>query len=132
MLRHILGGVGLCALLGVGCPPGQQVGIQGGPPVSGPSIIVTPSTLSITTGGVGEFTVALSADPGGAVTVDILCIAGGCGFEPAGTTLVFDSSNFSEPQTVVLTDRGFQGRGESVYEISGNDLLPTDLTVVRD
>ncbi len=127
MSRYALTGLGLGCMLILGCPPAPPIITPGGP-----SAIVNPSTLSVPSGGVGEFTVALSADPGGQVTVDIFCIAGGCGFTPNPANLVFDSSNFSVPQTVLLADIGFQGRGESVFEVSGDAVTAADVTVVRD
>ena len=113
-------------LAGLGCPLVPQ---NGG---TTPSIVVEPSVLVVPTGGVGEFTVALSADPGRSVALNILCVSDGCGFSAANSVLSFDSSNFSTPQVVVVTDVGFQGSSETIFEVSGADLTPANVTVIWD
>jgi hypothetical protein len=65
--------------------------------------------------------------------LSVSCIGGGCGFAVLDVPLLyFDSSNFAEPQTVVLIDMGFRGRGQSIFQITGDDLDPATVFVIRD
>jgi hypothetical protein len=59
-------------------------------------------TLSVTESGTAEFTVRLSNDPSGSLSLNVASIdAGAATVSP--TILTFDSSNYDQPQTVTVT-----------------------------
>jgi hypothetical protein len=77
--------------------------------------------------------VRAGAPPRGSLVLNVSCIPGGCGIQPIGiSVLLFDSSNFSRARTVLLGDTGFKGRGQSIFQISGGDLEPAFVLVIRD
>jgi endoglucanase len=70
--------------------------------VTTPSIIATPTSLSVVQGSTGTFTVALSAAPSSNETVSIAA-SGNTGLTASPTTLTFTPSNFATAQTVTVT-----------------------------
>jgi hypothetical protein len=71
--------------------------------VEGPSIVVSPSTLTVQQGHTATFAVALSSQPAASVTVTVA----GSSTDPdltvsAGGTLSFTTANWSTPQTVTV------------------------------
>ncbi|UCF16815.1 MAG: hypothetical protein JSW59_05010, partial [Phycisphaerales bacterium] len=66
-------------------------------------LVVTPRSLTIPEGQTAAFTVALGMDPGGSVEVTVAVESGDPDITVAsGATLMFDSSNYSQPQTATL------------------------------
>ena len=65
-----------------------------------PGVIVDPTTLTVTEGGSGTYTMALNAAPTADVTVDITA-GGDVSVDP--TSVTFSSSNWSEAQTVTVS-----------------------------
>ena len=70
------------------------------PPPS--SITASPSSLNVTQGSTGTFTLALSSAPTANVTVAIAA-SGNSGLTASPTSLTFTPSNYSTPQTVTVT-----------------------------
>ena len=70
------------------------------PPPS--SITATPSSLNVTQGSTGTFTLALSSAPTANVTVAIAA-SGNSGLTASPASLTFTPSNYSTPQTVTVT-----------------------------
>jgi len=65
--------------------------------------VVIPRSLVVPEGGANTFTVALGLDPAGTVQVSVAVESGDPDITvQSGATLVFDSSNYSQPQTVTL------------------------------
>jgi predicted outer membrane repeat protein len=67
-------------------------------------LVVIPRSVTVPEGGTNTFTVALGMDPAGTIQVGVAVESGDPDITVrSGATLVFDSSNYSQPQTVTLT-----------------------------
>ena len=67
-----------------------------------PSLIVSPSSLSLEEGASATYTVALGAAPLGAVTVAV-AVSEGAGVEISPASLAFTADNWNAPQTVAVS-----------------------------
>jgi hypothetical protein len=66
-------------------------------------LVVIPQSLVVPEGGTNTFTVTLGLDPAGTVQVSVAVESGDADITvKSGATLVFDSSNYWQPQTVTL------------------------------
>ena len=66
-------------------------------------LVVSQTNLSVSEGGTSQFTVALSTQPRGTVEVTVTFTSGDADLGvQSGTTLTFDSTNWSTPQIVTL------------------------------
>ncbi|MCJ7728842.1 MAG: right-handed parallel beta-helix repeat-containing protein, partial [Sedimentisphaerales bacterium] len=66
-------------------------------------LVVIPRSVTVPEGGTNTFTVALGLDPAGTIQVGVAVESGDPDITVrSGATLVFDSSNYSQPQTVTL------------------------------
>ena len=67
-----------------------------------PSLLVSETTLAITEGGEGSYTVALGAEPMGEVTIEI-AVTGSAAVELSATSLTFTSETWETAQQVTVT-----------------------------
>jgi len=86
------------------------------PPPSG-SITATPTSLNVTQGSTGSFTLALSQAPTANVTVSVAA-SGNTGLTASPTSLTFTPSNFSTAQKVTITANS-SGTGVTTFTASG-------------
>ena len=102
-------------------------------------LLITPSETTIIEGDSGEFTVALSSEPTGDVTITIVRLSG-AEISLNVTELIFNSSNWNQPQTVTMTAEhdadSEDGAGSLIliasgggYEISGGGVFVQPDTV---
>src|SRR6266571_977387 len=101
-------------------------------PATTPSVVASPTSLSVTQGGTGTFGVSLSTAPTSNVTVTVSRTSGNTGlsvssggsltFTPAnfGTALTFTPSNWNYPQPVTVTaDTSSAGNATFTVSASG-------------
>lgn len=94
------------------------------------TIQVNTTTSAVDEGSTGQFTVRLSNDPLGSFTVTLTSTDPGA-VTTTPTSLTFDSSNYTEPQTVTVNGVGDADRNnESVpVRLSGNGVSDVTVTV---
>jgi endoglucanase len=80
---------------------------------SGGSITATPTSLNVTQGSTGTFTLALSSAPASNVTVSVAA-SGNAGLTGAPVSLTFTPSNFATAQTVTVTANS-SGTGATTF-----------------
>ena len=90
------------------------------------SITATPASLSVTQGGTGTFTLALSQAPTANETVSIAA-SGNTGLTESPASLTFTPSNFSTPQTVTVTANA-TGTGTTTFTASGSGYTAATVT----
>jgi endoglucanase len=90
----------------------------GGSSGGGGSITASTSTLSVTQGKTGTFTLALSAAPSANTTVTVAA-SGNTGLTASPTSLTFTSSNFATAQTVTVTANS-SGTGTTTFTASAS------------
>jgi cellulose 1,4-beta-cellobiosidase len=98
------------------------------PPPPG-SITATPASLSVTQGGTGTFTLALSQAPTANETVSIAA-SGNTGLTESPASLTFTPSNFSTPQTVTVTANA-TGTGTTTFTASGSGYTAATVTATE-
>ena len=85
---------------GNGTPPIVDMGAYEGPKQG---FLVSTKSIIVPEGGTATFTVALAMDPLGTVHVTVAHVSGDTEITvESGAALTFDSSNYSQPQTVTL------------------------------
>ena len=102
---------------------------SGGGPSQG-SITATPASLSVTQGGTGTFTLALSQAPTSNVTVS-LAASGNSGLTASPTSLTFTSSNFSTPQTVTVS-ANTTSTGTTTFTASASGYTSATITATEN
>ena len=93
------------------------------------SITATPSSLNVTQGTTGTFTLALSSAPTANETVSIAA-SGNTGLTASPTSLTFTPSNFSTPQTVTVTANA-TGTGTTTFTASGSGYTAATVTATE-
>jgi endoglucanase len=94
-----------------------------------PSITASPSTLQVTQGSTGTFTLALSAAPSSNETVSIAA-GGNAGLTASPTSLTFTPSNYSTPQTVTVTANS-SSTGTTTFTASGSGYTAATVTATE-
>ena len=98
-----------------------------------PGITVTPTSLTVTEGQSGSYTVVLDSQPTSAVTITIWAEAGLNLTSPSNSTLSFSGSNWSTAQTVTFTAvEDANKSNETAYfthDLSSSDTNYKSLTV---
>jgi predicted outer membrane repeat protein len=116
---------------GSGTPPIIDMGAYEGP---GLCFLLSSSQVVVPEGGMETFTVALSMDPCGAIEVTVFHKSGDPDItvQSAGT-LTFDSSNYSQPQTITLAaaedSDNFNSR--ALIWISAPAIFPASVTAIE-
>ncbi|HIA00989.1 MAG TPA: hypothetical protein EYN66_03630, partial [Myxococcales bacterium] len=88
------------------------------------AIVVSPGLVVLDEGSTGSFTVVLAHDPTGSVTVGLVsAVSAAATVTPS--TLSFDSSNYTSPQTVVIT--GLEDN-DTVMELVDIDLIAPNIS----
>jgi endoglucanase len=98
------------------------------PPPAG-SITATPTSLSVTQGKTGTFTLALSQAPTSNETVSIAA-SGNAGLTESPTSLTFTPSNFATAQTVTVTANS-SGTGATTFTASGSGYTSATVTATE-
>jgi endoglucanase len=104
-----------CTPAGSGPPPG--------------SIVATPTSLQVTQGSTGTFTLNLSAAPTANVTVSIAA-SGNTGLTASPASLTFTPSNYSTPQTVTVTANS-SGTGTTTFTASASGETSATVTATE-
>jgi endoglucanase len=99
------------------------------PPPPG-SIKASASTLSVTQGTTGTFTLALSSAPSANVTVAIAA-SGNTGLTESPTSLTFTPSNFATAQTVTVTANS-SGTGTTTFTASASGYTSAVITATEN
>jgi cellulose 1,4-beta-cellobiosidase len=99
------------------------------PPPPG-SITASASTLSVTQGTTGTFTLALSSAPTANVTVSIAA-SGNTGLTASPTSLTFTPSNFASAQTVTVTANS-SGTGTTTFTASASGYTSAVITATEN
>jgi endoglucanase len=94
------------------------------------SINVSASTLSVTQGTTGTFTLALSSAPSANVTVSIAA-SGNTGLSASPTSLTFTPSNFAAAQTVTVTANS-SGTGTTTFTASASGYNSATITATEE
>src|SRR5579863_9995782 len=105
-----------CTPAGSGPPPG--------------SIVATPTSLQVTQGSTGTFTLNLSAAPAANVAVSIAA-SGNTGLTASPTSLTFTPSNFATAQTVTVTANS-SGTGATTFTASATGLTSVTFTATEE
>src|ERR1700722_4519738 len=95
----------------------------------GGSITATPTSLNVTQGGKGTFTLALSSAPASNVTVSIAA-SGNAGLTESPTSLTFTPSNYSIAQTVTVTANS-SGTGAATFTASASGYTGATVTATE-
>ncbi|WP_225844496.1 glycoside hydrolase family 48 protein [Streptomyces sp. HPF1205] len=98
---------------------------------SGPSLVVSPSTLTVQQGKTGTFGVKLSSAPSGNVTVAVARKSGNTGLSVSGgAVLTFTSSNWSTAQNVTLAADS-SGTGAATFSVNATGYSEVDVTATE-
>ncbi len=118
---------------GHGTPPIVDMGAYESPKQS---FVISADSVAVPEGGTATFTVALAMDPAGTVQVTVAPADGG---DPditvgCGSTLVFDSGNFSTPQDVCLdaAEDDDSLAGKAVIRVSAPGIATGGTLAVED
>jgi cellulose 1,4-beta-cellobiosidase len=103
---------------------------SGPPPPPPGSIVANPTSLQVTQGSTGTFTLALSTAPPANVTVSIAA-SGNSGLTASPTTLTFTPSNFATPQTVTVTANS-SGTGTTTFTASASNETSATITATEN
>ena len=97
---------------------------------SGPAVVASPTTLVIQQGKTGTFSVKLSSQPSGNVTVTVARASGNSGLSvTSGGTLTFTPSNWSTGQNVTITaDSSGTGAATFTAKATGYDTATITVT----
>ena len=98
------------------------------PPPAG-SITATPTSLNVTQGSTGTFTLELSSAPASNVTVS-LTASGNTGLTASPTSLTFTPSNYATAQTVTVT-ANTTGTGTTTFTASASGYTATTITATE-
>jgi endoglucanase len=109
----------------VTCTP---AGGGGSPPPPG-SITASASSLQVTQGTTGTFTLALSSAPSASVTVSIAA-SGNTGLTESPTSLTFTSSDYATAQTVTVTANS-SGTGTTTFTASATGYTSATITATE-
>ena len=102
-----------------------QVGGGGG------SIVVSPTSLSVTQSSTGNLGVSLSAAPTGNVAVTTTRASGNTGLSvSAGGSLTFTPANFATPQNVTITANS-SGTGAATFSVAAAGFTSVPVTVTE-
>jgi endoglucanase len=101
----------------------------GGSPPPTPSIMASASTLQVTQGTTGTFTLDLSAAPSANVTVSVGA-AGNTGLTESPASLTFTPSNFATAQTVTVTASS-SGTGTTTFTASATGYTSATITATE-
>jgi cellulose 1,4-beta-cellobiosidase len=96
---------------------------------SGGSITATPTSLNVTQGSSGTFTLALSSAPTSNVTV-ALTGSGNAGLTESPTSLTFTPSNYATAQTVTVTANS-SGTGATTFAASASGYTGATVTATE-
>ena len=98
------------------------------------SLIVSPTTLSVTEGSTNTFTARLAFQPAGNVTVNVARISGDTDLSVSGgATLTFTTTNWNTPQTVTLAaaeDVDLMN-GSAVFNVTSTGLTTVGVTATE-
>ena len=89
-------------------------------PKATPSLVVSPTSLSIKAGATGLFTVALATQPSGRVTVLVQVANEDSDVELDHRLLYFTAANYPTPQTVTVTMDGDPADGDATINLTGS------------
>jgi len=96
-----------------------------------PTIVVNPTSQTITQTGTGTVAVSLSSAPSANVTITTSRTSGNAGLSvTSGGSLTFTTSNFNTPQNVTLTADS-SGTGASTFTVSGTGLTSVTFTATE-
>ena len=95
----------------------------------GGTIVATPTSLNVTQGSSGTFTLALSSAPASNVTVS-LAASGNTGLAESPTSLTFTPSNYSTAQTVTVTANS-SGTGATTFTASASGYTGATVTATE-
>ncbi|MES9522988.1 glycoside hydrolase family 48 protein [Streptomyces capoamus] len=96
---------------------------------SGPALVASPGQLGVQQGKSGTFTVKLSTQPSGNVTVSTSRTAGNTGLSvTGGSSLTFTPSNWNTAQTVTVTADS-SGTGSATFTVSAAGYAKATVTV---
>jgi cellulose 1,4-beta-cellobiosidase len=95
----------------------------------GGSITATPTSLNVTQGSTGTFTLALSSAPASNVTVSIAA-TGNAGLTGAPASLTFTPSNYSTAQTVTVTANS-SGTGATTFTATASGYTAATVTATE-
>jgi cellulose 1,4-beta-cellobiosidase len=95
----------------------------------GGSITATPTSLNVTQGSSGTFTLALSSAPTSNVTLS-LTASGNAGLTESPTSLTFTPSNYSTAQTVTVTANS-SGTGATTFTASASGYTGATVTATE-
>ena len=102
---------------------------------AGPQITVSTQSVTVPEGDTATFTVELSAQPGGDVTVSVSIESGDSDIAvQSGASLVFTTGNWDTPQTVTLAaaeDNADADNGSAVVRVSAPDMDNVDVTATE-
>ena len=100
-------------------------------PSSTPSVVASPTSLSVAQGGSGTFGVSLSTAPTSNVTVTVSRASGNTGLSvSSGATLTFTPSNFSTAQTVTIAADA-SSTGPATFTASATGLTSASVTATE-
>jgi endoglucanase len=111
---------------GTNAAPASVTCTAAGGSTSGGSINASTTSLQVTQGHTGTFTLALSAAPTANVTVSIAA-SGNTGLTESPTSLTFTTSNWNTPQTVTVTANA-TGTGTTTFTASASGYTSATVT----
>lgn len=98
---------------------------------AGPSILASPTQVSVQQGKTGTFAVKLSSAPAASVTVTVARTAGNTSLSvSSGASLTFTPSNWSTAQTVTLAAAA-TGTGAATFSATATGYLKADVTATE-
>ncbi|HEY7488561.1 MAG TPA: glycoside hydrolase family 48 protein [Streptosporangiaceae bacterium] len=102
---------------------------------AGPTLVVSPTAVSVPEGGTQSFDVSLSAQPSSSVTVTAAKTAGDADITvSAGGSRTFTTSNWNTPQTVTLAaaQDADQSNGQATITVSATGFPSVPLTATEE
>jgi cellulose 1,4-beta-cellobiosidase len=100
-------------------------------PATSPSIVASPTSLSVAQGGTGTFGLSLSTAPTSNVTVTVSRASGNSGLSvSSGGTLTFTPSNFATAQTVTVAADS-SSTGAATFTATGSGYTGASVTVTE-
>ncbi|MFJ2607026.1 glycoside hydrolase family 48 protein [Streptomyces sp. NPDC087425] len=98
---------------------------------AGPALVASPTQLGVQQGTSGTFSLALSAQPSGTVTVSTARTDGATGLSvTGGASLTFTSANWSTPQNVTVTADA-SGTGTATFTSTATGYAKATVTVTE-
>ncbi|MFJ2813189.1 glycoside hydrolase family 48 protein [Streptomyces sp. NPDC087294] len=98
---------------------------------AGPTLVASPTQLGVQQGTSGTFSLALSAQPSGTVTVSTARTDGATGLSvTGGASLTFTSANWSTPQNVTVTADA-SGTGTATFTSTATGYAKATVTVTE-